>query len=584
MTTRLRSRAQLALLSVLITAGSAACVSIPTESSVQQSQATGVQHEPQLITNVPPGPPPGASREEVVSGFFAAMLAYPQTLTTARRFLTPAAAAAWDPGNGLVVYDDQEIVDRRGVVTVHVHTRGSLDQRGKWTSATMSSRSKRLDLHLSRVAGEWRISDPSPGIFIDSDYFTLYFRPFSLYFFDPTQSVLTPDPVYLMLGETTATALVSDLLLGPSTQLARVAETAVPPHTELDGSVTTSSSGQAKVPLTEPVLNLSPEGRRLLAAQFTWTLGQLPEVLAIGVTVNGTRLKIPGVTVKGYVSIDEFAGYDPSFAARLALYALSPKGLVTVSEDASSPVAGPIGGAAKSADFAAVDPSDSLAAIVRDGRVLVGGTAADADAPAVWFRRGTSLLRPSWDVHDVLWVVDSTPTGAVLYAMTADGVQRIAAPGIAGRKVKAFAVSRDGVRLAAIVGRGSARHLVVAVIDRRAAHPTRVNLSAARRVVSPGFAVTRLSDLAWASPTTVLLLASEEGASLQPFEVSIDGSNATALGGFLPIRPVSVAAGPNVDAPVVVGGSSGEVYVQTPELQWVPFGGSTRLRAPVYPG
>nr|MBA2523282.1 GerMN domain-containing protein [Solirubrobacterales bacterium] len=322
MKARHRRRLQLATLSLLIATVSAACVSIPTESSVQQSQVTGVQHEPQLITNVPPGPTAGASREEVVSGFFAAMLAYPQTLTTARRFLTPAAAAAWDPGKGLVIYDDEEITDRRGVVTVHVHTRGSLDPRGKWTSADASSRSQRLDLQLSRIAGEWRISDPTPGIFIDSDYFTLYFRPFSLYFFDPTQSVLTPDPVYLMLGETTATALVSDLLLGPSTQLARVATTAVPPRTELDVGVTTSSSGRTEVPLTEPVLNLSPEGRQLLAAQLTWTLKQLPEVLAIGVTVNGTRLEVPGVTVNRYVSVDEFAGYDPSFAARLALYAL----------------------------------------------------------------------------------------------------------------------------------------------------------------------------------------------------------------------------------------------------------------------
>lgn len=564
---------------------SAACVSIPTESAVQRSQAVGVQQEPQLITNVPPGPTPGATRDEVVSGFFAAMLAYPQTLTTARQFLTPGAAASWDPGDGLVVYDDQEIVDSRGVVTVKVHSRGSLDARGKWTSADASNRTRLLGLHLQRVRGEWRITDPAPGTFIDSDYFALYFRPFSLYFFDPTLSVLTPDPVYLMLGDTTATSLVSDLLLGPSRQLTGVVTTAVPPHTELSVGVTTSANGRVDVPLSETVLNLGPEARRLLAAQLMWTLRQLPEVQTISLSVDGAPLDVPGVTVKGVFGVDEFAGYDPSFAGSLGLYALGPQGLVTVTQDTVTPIAGPVAATAKSAQFAAVDPSASLAAVVRGGTVLVGGTAAAAGPPATWFKGGGSVLRPSWDVHQVLWLIDESPTtGAVVYAVTADGARRVPAPGIDGQDVQAFAVSRDGVRLAAIVGEASASRLVVAVIDREKARPAAVHLSSAVRVSTPGFTATRLTDLAWASPTTLLVLAGDKRADLQPFEVSIDGSNAAAVGGFLPIRPVSVAAGPNVDAPVVIGGSGGEVYVQTPELQWVPFGGSTPLRAPVYPG
>jgi hypothetical protein len=315
-----------------------------------------------------------------------------------------------------------------------------------------------------------------------------------------------------------------------------------------------------------------------------WTLRQLPEVQTISLTVDGNPLDVPGVTVRGAFGVDEFAGYDPSFAARLGLYALAPQGLVTVSQDTVTLVDGPVATAAKSAQYAAVDPSASLAAVVRGGTVLVGGTDAAADAPATWFTSGGSVLRPSWDVHQVLWLVDERSSGAVVYAVTADGAHRVRAPGIDGRDVQAFAVSRDGVRLAAIVRGASRSRLVVSVIDRDATHPTAVRLSQAMPVNSPGFAATQLNDLAWASPTTLLVLASEKGADLQPFEVSIDGSKALAVGGFLPIRPVSVAAGPNVDAPVVIGGRESEVYVQTPELQWVPFGGSTPLRAPVYPG
>lgn len=570
---------------MLIAVLTAACVSIPSSSEVRQVEAVGVRQEPELITNVPPGPARGATREEVVSGFFAAMLAYPQTPATARQFLTPQAAASWDPGEGFVVYDNQEIIERRGGVSVKTRTLGSLNARGSWSSTTPATRTTRATMQLRRVRGEWRITDPAPGTLVDSDYFDSYFRPFSLYFFEPTRSVLTPDPVYLLLGEATATSLVSDLLLGPTRELAGVAETAVPRDTEVDVAVSTSDSGQVDVPLSPTVLELSPEGRRLLAAQLTWTLRQLPEVQAISLTVDGSRLDVPGVSVNGVFSVDEFTGYDPSFATQLALFALSPGGLVTVTEEEATVLPGPIAATAKRARYAAVDPSASLAAVVdRKGRVLVGGTAASAPGPTAWFKGGASLLRPSWDVHEVLWLINLTRRGATVYAVTADGRRRVPAPGIDGKQVEAFAVSRDGVRLAAVIRNGKSSRLVTAVIDRAVRDPSAVSLSAARPVVSPGFTAADLTGLAWVSPTAVMVLASEEGGDHQPFEVTIDGSRATAISEFLPIEPVSVAAGPNVDAPVVIGGADGEIYVQTPELQWEPFGGSTPLRAPVYPG
>lgn len=578
---RLRSATLAGMLGLLATA----CVSIPSSSPVREGQPVGVQHEPELISNAPPGPAPGASREEVVSGFFAAMLAYPQAASTARQFLTPAAAASWDPGRGLVVYDDQVVVEGRARVSVRTSTLGSLNARGSWTSAQASTSTVRTSLSLQRVQGEWRIKDPAPGTFVDSDYFNLYFSPFSLYFFDPTLSVLTPDPVYVMLGDATATAMVSDLLMGPSRELAGVAVTAAPPDTEVDVAVSISATGRVEVPLSPTVTEMSPEDLQLFAAQLTWTLRQLPEAETIGLTVDGSRLDVPGVSVNGVFGVDEFDGYDPAFATRLTLFALSFEGLVTVTKDDATLLPGSIAATAKRSRSAAVDPSASLAAVVdRDGRVLVGGTAADGEPPVAWFTKGRSLLRPSWDVHDVLWLVDQKAGGARVYAVTADQRRKVPARGIAGKDVTAFAVSRDGVRLAAIVQKGKSSRLVVSVIDRDAQDPAAASLSAARPVVSPRFTATELTQLAWVSPTAVMVLASEEGADRQPFEINIDGSGATALSGFLPIEPVSVAAGPSVDAPVVIGGAGGEILVQTPELQWEPFGGSTELRAPVYPG
>ncbi|MDQ3480147.1 MAG: hypothetical protein M3423_02255, partial [Actinomycetota bacterium] len=65
-----------ALLSGLVClAVTTGCVSIPTESPVSQGRDLGVQDEPQLNSNLPPGPAPGATREEIAAGFLEAMLA-----------------------------------------------------------------------------------------------------------------------------------------------------------------------------------------------------------------------------------------------------------------------------------------------------------------------------------------------------------------------------------------------------------------------------------------------------------------------------------------------------------------------------
>lgn len=582
-----------AVLAAVVLLPATGCVSIPTDSAVQPGRSVGVQEEPRLISNVPPGPVPGDSREEVVTGFFAAMLAYPQSASIAREFLAPDAAKAWDPEADLVVYQDQEIIEQRQRIAVTARKVGSLDDRGAWSSAKPRRDGISADLRLARIRGEWRIVNPLPGTYVDFDYFDRYFAPFALHFLDPTRTVLTPDPVYLLLDETTATSLVSNLLRGPTKHLVGVATTAAPPQTEVDVAVSITPAGLAEVPLTGEALALSQENRLLLAAQLTWTLRQLAEIDEITVTVDGNGLEIPGFGER--FGVDEFDGYDPAgLAASRQLFALSSAGLVTVSESDVSPELGTLQRRSRNASSAAVDPSGNLTALVGPAGhdVSVAATADPGEQGLQqWFTGGTDLLPPSWDVHQlsggqpshVLWLVDRTRRGAVVHAVTQSDNRRVRALGITGGDVSAFAVSRDGVRLAAVVRRDGRPRLVTSIIDRDAQRPARVSLSPAREVISPEFAPSGLTGLAWASPTSVVTLA-DDGGERQPFEVSIDGSSAAETTGFLPVEPVSIASGPNVDAPVAIGTKAGEIYVQTAELQWEQFGGTTRLSQPFYPG
>lgn len=567
---------------VAVTTG---CVSIPTDSAVRQGPDLGVQDEPQLNSNLPSGPVAGATQEEIVAGFFEAMLAYPRSDSLARSFLTPSAASRWEPAESLVVYDDQDIDEEEGALVFRSRQLGSLDERGSWTSSTPGTSEVTLQLRTEQVAGEWRLASPPTGTYIDADYFDRYLDPFALHFFDPTGTVLTPDPVYLLLGESTATTLVRDLLEGPSRQLRDVAFTVAPQNLALTAPVRVSDAGLAEVPLSGPALTMTPADRRLFAAQLMWTLAALPEVETIAITVDGQPVSIEGSGTQ--FSIEEFAGYDPAgFVADSKLFGITPRGLVTVTQDGRAKVTGSVAGGTQDPRSVATDPSGALASVVsQDGSVVVvGSVSAVGGGTSTWFRRGEDLLRPSWDIHQVLWLVDRTKAGAQVFVTTDSQVRSVNAPGITAEQVLSFAISRDGTRMAAVVKERGRTRLVIALIDRAAGDPVDVTVTPAITVFGPEVTFSGDNNLAWLSPTSVAVLANEDGGDLQPFDVSIDGSRVTPFDGFLPIRPVSIASGPNAATPVVVGSQRGELYVRDPESGWAQIGEGARVLSPAYPG
>jgi hypothetical protein len=196
------------------------------------------------------------------------------------------------------------------------------------------------------------------------------------------------------------------------------------------------------------------------------------------------------------------------------------------------------------------------------------------------------VLKPSWDIQQVLWVVDDTAVGAHLFAVVEGKPREVYARGITGRPVDSIAVSRDGVRLAAIVGRHEDRHLVVSVIERDPADGGQVTMRPAQQIYTSGSPSTSLSTVSWLSPTSVVVLADDESGEPKPTEINIDGSPTldSRFPGFLPVKPVAVAAGPNEDLPTAIVDRVGQVYEQTVTTEWVQVGGSAPIRAPFYPG
>ncbi|MGH3472250.1 MAG: LpqB family beta-propeller domain-containing protein [Nocardioidaceae bacterium] len=592
---RWRTRASRAVLALLVAVVAAGCVSIPDSSSIQQGRPPGAQEFRPPLRNIPAGPLPNGSREAIVTGYLRAMLAYPPAPRVVREFMTSPAAVSWNPDAGVKVYENPSATDAGSSVLVKGDTSGTLDARGSWTSAGENNRAFQLSLKLSKQHGQWRISNPPPGILIELSTFENVYRPFSLYFFDRTRPahVLVPDPVFLLNGDSTATLLVNDLLQGPTRDLSGGVSSAAPPATQVDPSVSITTSGTVQVPLTDHFLSLSSSDRQLFAVQLTWTLKQLAQYLPydlshIVISVDGNPYNVPGIGSS--IPIDSFQYYDPAgLATNRSLFALSGGRLVTVTQSGPIAAPGPIGKVPFAARSAAVAPSPSgnLAALVtaKGNEVYVGATELN-QAPGVglWLSHGSDFLRPSWDIHQMLWVVDETSKGAVLHVVAAATAKVVVAPGISGKDVTAIAVSRDGVRLAAIVRDKGGSHLVISTIRRDPEHPRDVSLGDALTISNPDFPLAQLSGLAWTSPTSVVVLAQEEGGEERPYEISIDGSTVNPSAGFIPIQPVSIAAAPNSDTRTVIGASDGRLYEGTPTGQWSRFGGSAKYQQPFYPG
>lgn len=598
MTRPTRRAAGLLCLSILALTASG-CVSLPDGSSINSGNGAGVNNPVVPIKISPPGPRPGESRGAIIAGFLSAMMAYPSDPALVRQFLSPTAAASWHPDARLQIYEEPTITPSHGELRFGARILGTVDRRGSWTSTPSSLPPLNLPVSLAKVDEQWRIDNPPLGSLVASSYFANYYRQFSMYFFDPTYSLLAPDLIYQQIGylSATATSLVGDLLLGPTRQMAGVVQSAAPATAHLTRRVTFPSPGVANVAMTSDVGTLSESARRSLAAQIAWTLRQVGKgIKEFRLVVNGQ-----GLRVQGFPSADlptaGFEGYNPlGSATGSTLFAVSDSGrLFAVStQGEATRVDGPISSTPIRARVVAVNPGADFAALVnKAGTKVVAGklTGALADNPlSVLLEGGTNWLRPSIDASGLVWDVDLVDGRATLYVAAGTKHRIVQAPGITGKEVRAIAVSRDGMRLAAVVANGHTTKLVVAMIHRSARSDdsealTDVALRASRTIANTDFALQDLRGLSWVDPTTVLVLAQVGSSQPQPYQISVDGSQVEPTLGSLPgdVHPVALAAG--VGAPTVIAARGGDLFILLPNQQWSPLAqSSVPLYAPVYPG
>ncbi|HEV7471433.1 MAG TPA: LpqB family beta-propeller domain-containing protein [Pseudonocardia sp.] len=466
---RLRSRLAAVVCLVLALLVAAGCASVPDESTVQVLRKVTDGDAPGL----PAGPAAGSNPLDLVRGYVYASGSTVDRHGAARRFLTPAAAGAWNDGVSLTILDEQfdtvypptPTSKDPDVATVRIRGSrvGTVTAAGAFEPAESPVET---DVTVVRQEGQWRIDRLPDGVVVRLSDFRANTRSLKAYFVDPVRRVTVADLRYLpaVPAQALPSRAVDMLLAGPSAALQGAAESAIPRGARLRSNVGETPDGAVIVDFTQ-LGDLDEQTRRLLAAQLVLTLAEI-NVPRVRLLVDGAPLLDGGAELTRENVVAMVGEVQPS--ADVAGFVVSGGRVRNLTgPQAGVPLAGQAGNGAYDVAQAAVTPDGRrIAAVARDGnrqRLLLGPT--DGELQSVQLSAPT-LTRPTWtptggEVWTVLGntvvarvVVDENGSVRTGQVNTAD----LAASG----PIQDLRLSRDGLRVAAVVG----GRLVTAAVER----------------------------------------------------------------------------------------------------------------------
>lgn len=528
----------------LLTTG---CVGMPDSGPINESGSSAAASEAEAAEVDAVPPPPQAPPAEIAKGFLDAMASWPLQIGVARQYLSKEAAAAWNPDEKTITYEGSSPPEVSGTTAViEIFGAEQLDGSGAW-EGTAPEAQQELRFTMTSQDGEYRITNPENALFLPSDWFAQRFTQLSLYFFDQTGSILVPEPVFVPRGEQLASTLV-DRLLQPADDLRGISRSFLP-TVDAPLSVPVTDDGVAEVTLgganASPPSPNDPDLARMLA-QLGWTLRQVPGIRAVRLFMGGVQVRPPGND--DVYSVNEGGRYDPADAkASQQLYALQNGLLVRGNPEELEPAAGPFGqeGAPAIRSFAvSLDGSDVMA-VSADGTALVAGPVhADSGRLRTVLSGRGDLLPPAFDFTDRVWVVDNTAAGAEVGYLRGQRVVELEVPGVSGRRVTSFLVSRDGTRFVAVVAGNEGKEIRAGRI--RYDEQGQVTGAGTTRLIPvKDVQRARVIDVAWTSPTSIAVARRISPGTTEVTTVPVDGAPTESLSTPVDGRVVALAAAPD---------------------------------------
>ena len=277
----------------LILAVLAGCARMPTTGPVGRSEDSALTggNAPQYI---PPGPREGASPQSIIEGFFNAGSGYQNDFTVARQFLAPANAVSWKPSQRTLVYRGSATVvptGRENEYRYEMDLAYSVDADGIATPYPAGTKES-IDVSLSSVDGQWRVSKLPDGTAIPEETFKVLYKSFPVYFFDPSFATLVPDVRWFIDNSGVAKSLVSALLAGPAPYLRSAVASAFPPGTRLERESVPIVDSMAQVDLTSEVRDASFTDRQRMHSQLVRSFSGITSVVGVSLRSNQSEVAL----------------------------------------------------------------------------------------------------------------------------------------------------------------------------------------------------------------------------------------------------------------------------------------------------
>lgn len=550
------------------------CADIPSSGTPGERYvaAPQVAQQDSSVRVFAEGPRPGDNVYAIVSGFLEASGTVEKGFVTAREYLTPAKAASWNPAAQTTVYDQAEVRLSGGEGDRILFTApavGYVDAHGSYTPAPVGVQVD-ATLHLTKVAGNWRIDALPAGLYVSRQDFQREFAGVNVYFFHgyPRPSVLVPDPVFLPLRQDLPTALAGALVRGPSAWLAPAVVSELPKTAALAGPVTVAS-GVASVRLTPASVPDQGVARDNMLGQIVMTLTEDPDVRAVEVRADDTALELGGRKRTRLTRADVTFFLPADMGPRTpSAYFVRDGQAYTLGAPA---VRGPFGPSVKLAEIA-VAPGEGLIAGVSKDRTTLWTASSNTPDQVTVRLKGVSLRSPSFDQDGNLWIVDGTGTGVVVRRVPPTGPPvAVAMRGLLPRQVVRLRVAADGTRVGLLLRTVSGSQVYMGLVTDS---PSGVGVSGVRRL---GHRLRAPRDIAWAEGDHLVVLAAERNAQPQPYLLKIDGSESDPAGPLAEITSVSAAPG----QPLLAGTSKRQIFRLRAGGAWTRVGTGS---VPRYPG
>ncbi|WP_432004177.1 LpqB family beta-propeller domain-containing protein [Streptomyces sioyaensis] len=588
----------------------AGCASMPDSGDVTAvDQSPRAEGDSQVrVYGVPPQD--GAQPTNIVRSFLDATTSDEADFRTATQYLAKSAKRTWRPFQVTNVLQERPKPEPKSqpsredangyTVTLSGSQVAAVDDHHAYTP---EEKPYRRSIHLVKENGQWRIDRLPNGLVLGLSDFQRIYRSVNKYYFasykseaqEPkaSRNVLVADPVYLRQRIKPITSSVAALLSGPTDWLNQVTSSAFPPGTRLAArDLALDDSNALKVKLSKQAMSAGSAQCKRMAAQLFFTVQDMTRASKISEVELQDSGGNPLCTLTQEQADRDFAPSPGSGNSGKEYFIDADHKVVAMSDSATepTPVAGPFGTGRTPLRSVAISRAENTAAgvsgdgrslyvagmedgIARGGPLLTSnGSAKDPDA---------GLTTPSWDGLGDLWIADRDAHGSRLLRIREgkSDPERVAVPGLGGRRIKAIKVAADGIRIAILVEDKGRTTLQLGRVERggTAQHP---ELSVQElRPIAP-----QLEDVvaaSWAGGSRLVVVGRESGGVQQMQFMETDGSasNAQTLPGVNGVK--AVAASEDETRPLIADATEGIVRLP-PDANWKTV--AKDGTAPVYPG